>query len=284
MRLPCTLITLAIAIGLGCVSALPVDAPDQRFSVGEALVDNRSGGPKGRAADTESSRCLSAEQLAARVLAAVVDIHTDTNASPAVATGRPQETARQSTGSGVVIAADGWILTSEHVVRNASVIAVALADGTRHTVTRMAVHPQLDLAVLHIDCHDLTPLRFVNRPARTGTRVMALAGAAFCEQGPARTGIITQTQVSLQQELDPRRVRCYDRLIESTTQIEPGFSGGPLVDGEGNVVGINVAVSGEGTGPFCRGYAIPLHAATRNTVADLIDQAHTMAGRPVSPP
>jgi S1-C subfamily serine protease len=208
-----------------------------------------------------------------------VDIHTDVEhddaSSPSQTADRRSETVRLSTGSGVVVAADGWILTNEHVVRDATSVSVELFDGTRHRVRQVTVHPKLDLAVLRIDRQDLTPLRFMNRPAERGMRVLAIAGSAFLNAGAVRVGVVTQTHVSLQHELDPRRTRLYDRLIESTTKIEPGFSGGPLVDPNGYVVGINVAVSGEGAGDYCRGYAIPLHARVRETVASLIDRARS---------
>lgn len=91
--------------------------------------------------------------------------------------------------------------------------------------------------------------------------------------GPAcvRTGVVTDTSASLQNELDPTQQRCYGRLIENTAQIEPGFSGGPLIDAAGRLIGLNVAVSGSREGR--RAYAIQLSQSVHQVVARLADQA-----------
>jgi S1-C subfamily serine protease len=84
--------------------------------------------------------------------------------------------------------------------------------------------------------------------------------------------VVTDVAVSLQNELDPRRARLYENLIESTTPIEPGFSGGALLDRQGRLIGLNVAVAGELNGDDCRGYAIPFSADIRKALAELAAQ------------
>ncbi|UCG15369.1 MAG: serine protease [Phycisphaerales bacterium] len=207
-------------------------------------------------------------------MASVVDIHIVplSDHGTAKTNADPRRMSKQSAGSGIIIASDGLILTNEHVVRDAAKVSVALSDGSRHQVTDVAVHPKLDLAVLRIDRHNLLALGVVGPPVEPGATVAAIGGASFLEDGAVRDGIVTHTRVSLQHALDPRRTRLYNGLIETTARIEPGFSGGALIDSHGKLVGINVAVSGDPDSKQYRGYAIPCRAPIRQAIAELVDQ------------
>ena len=119
---------------------------------------------------------------------------------------------------------------------------------------------------------------FKDLPALTPTRksiergsVVAAISAATERRGRCfRAGRVTSLAASLQDELDPTGRRVYDQLIESTTMLERGFSGGALIDGEGNLVGMIVAAAGDPDQPGHRGYAIPFDRRTREAVARLI--------------
>ncbi|MGD8452737.1 MAG: serine protease [Phycisphaerae bacterium] len=118
------------------------------------------------------------------------------------------------------------------------------------------------------------------RPAgvRAETPVVAIgrpsAGVGVC----LRPGVVTAARASLQQWLAPAGGRCYDGLVESTARLEAGFSGGPLLDVDGRLVGLNVAICGSGTGE--RAYALPLDSPVQRAVADLVRRVR--AGRPAT--
>jgi S1-C subfamily serine protease len=229
----------------------------------------------GEARETSQARSAGttagSEQTILRARDSVVDIHivSREEVKAGTASDRPHATAKPSTGSGVIIASDGLILTNEHVVRDAAEVFVVLADGSRCPASRVLLHRQMDLALLRINRQGLPALPACRAALERGMRVMAISGGAFGNAEAIRQGVITNVRVSLQNELDPRRRRLYDKLIESTARIEPGFSGGPLVDDRGNWVGLNVAVLGDPESPDCRGYSIPFDRRTHAALAEL---------------
>lgn len=176
-------------------------------------------------------------------------------------------------GTGVVISSGGLILTNEHVVRHALATTVVLHDGSEHVVVSIVVHPRLDLAVLRIERTDLQPIVRAKGAPRAGIPVVAVSYKSDKSEQNIRTGVITEPRRSLQRELDPTRRNDYGQLIETTARLEPGFSGGPLLDSKGRLVGLNVAVSGcPGTDQH-RGYALPLNEVNSRAVARLAERA-----------
>ena len=180
-------------------------------------------------------------------------------------------------GTGVVVAPDGLILTNEHVCRDAAEVYVVLPDGRKLPVEHIVVDRQLDLAMLKIAATGLPALPMSTRPLSRGLPVVAVGRVEPDEPVTSRPGVILSTVVSLQQILDPTRTRDYAGLIESTTRLEPGFSGGPLLDSAGRLIGLNVA-AGSANGAH-RGYAIPLGGAVRAAVYRLRAQAIAQATR-----
>ncbi len=176
-------------------------------------------------------------------------------------------------GTGVVISSDGLILTNEHVVRHALATTVVLHDGSEHTVVSIVVHPRLDLAILRIDRAGLQPIKPTSEGSKIGSPVVAVSCESDDSEQNIRTGVITKPRRSLQRELDPTRRKDYGHLIETTIRLEPGFSGGPLLDSRGRLVGINVAVSGCPGTDQQRGYALPLNDVNSRAVARLAEMA-----------
>lgn len=166
-------------------------------------------------------------------------------------------TTRAGGGSGIVSHRDGFILTNEHVVRGADEIVVILADGSRLPVQQVITHPSADLALLRVLRSDLPTLAMGASGNRDGCSVIAGGRKSSCGDSVAAGGVITRSDASLQQLLDPQRRRNYEHLIESTAAIEPGFSGGPLLDHDGTLIGINVAMR-QGSGGDTLAYAISL--------------------------
>jgi S1-C subfamily serine protease len=230
----------------------------------------RGAGPQATPTAGEQNALLAAARAAG---ASVVRLETVVPlASVSEPSGRsPRVASRPSGGTGVVVAPGGTILTNAHVVRDATQVTVCCADGRRYPVSRVAVHPHLDLAVLRIERDDLRPVPPAEHPPAAGSAVVALGGTSSLVSA-VRTGVVTDSELSLQNALDPTRRYDYGRLIASTTRLEPGFSGGPLLDAQGALVGLNVAAAGASETGSSRGYAIPFDARTRAAITELQTQ------------
>jgi S1-C subfamily serine protease len=161
-----------------------------------------------------------------------------------------------------VIGTDGTVLTCAHVVRDADSVVVVLPDGGRYSARRMIVSETDDLAVIRIGRSMPRTLALGGPPEPAGG-VAALAGPLL-PAGRVRAGAVTSASCCLQRELDPA-ARCdYSELVESTADVQGGFSGGPMLDAEGVVVGVTVAAAGQG--PTARAYAVPMTPRIRREI------------------
>ena len=178
----------------------------------------------------------------------------------------------QGNGSGFLISSDGFILTSEHVVRDAVEILVTLADGKHYRARAVGADPRRDLAVIHIEATDLpaAALGDAGGLAR-GQFVIALGSPfGFGRDGQASLsfGIVSATGrviPGVGRELD----RYYGNLIQTDAAINPGNSGGPLVDLEGRVVGVNAVISSRGGTSEGVGFAVPITPRTQGIIERL---------------
>jgi len=178
----------------------------------------------------------------------------------------------QGNGSGVIISTDGIILTSEHVVREASEIEVTLADRRRFTAKVVGADPRRDLAVIRIEAGDLPAARLGDAGSlRRGQFVLALGSPfGFGRDGQASLsfGIVSGTGRAIPgigAELD----RYYGNLIQTDAAVNPGNSGGPLVDLDGNIVGVNAVISSQTGTSEGVGFAVPITRATRKIIERL---------------
>ncbi len=168
-------------------------------------------------------------------------------------------------GSAVVITPDGFTLTSAHVVERTDGTGLAsFVDGREIDFKVVGSDPLSDLAVLRLDSRDLTPASLGDAESlRVGQLVVAI-GNPHGFAGSVTAGVVSALGRSL-----PVRSRRAARLVENVIQtdaaLNPGNSGGALVDGRGCVVGINTAVAGWGLG-----LAVPINEATRRIVAALM--------------
>jgi Do/DeqQ family serine protease len=157
-------------------------------------------------------------------------------------------------GSGMVLSADGAILTNNHVVDSASRITVALQDGQRFTAKVVGTDPATDLAVLKIDAKGLRPVKFADSDrAQVGEWVIAI-GSPFGLDYSITAGVLSAKGRG---GMGANEIEDY---LQTDASINPGNSGGPLIDLDGNVLGINTMIIGHASGI---GFAIPSNLARK---------------------
>jgi serine protease Do len=162
---------------------------------------------------------------------------------------RPQP--RRGSGSGVIISADGYILTNNHVAGEAAEIKVKLADGREMKARRIGSDPETDLAVIKIDAQGLPFARLGNSSViQQGEWVIAL-GSPFGLQQTMTAGIVSATGRDL-----PGAGQ-FTNFIQTDASINPGNSGGPLVSMQGEIIGINTLIFTRSGGSEGIGFAIP---------------------------
>ncbi|MDR4124705.1 S1C family serine protease [Yanghanlia caeni] len=160
-----------------------------------------------------------------------------------------------SLGSGVIVRADGYILTNYHVVEAADSIRVALNDGREADARVVGADPETDLAVLKIQLPKLQAIEFdEDERLRVGDVVLAI-GNPF--------GVGQTTTLGIVSALGRNRlgINIYENFIQTDAAINPGNSGGALVDAHGRLVGINTAIYSETGGSLGIGFAIPARSA-----------------------
>lgn len=202
--------------------------------------------------------------------------------SPLPGGGRQQQQPEQKAealGSGFIVSPEGYIVTNNHVIDNAITIKVTLDDGTEVPATLVGADPKSDLAVLKIDApHPLATVSWGDSATlRAGDQILAI-GNPFGIGTTVTAGIVSARGRDLHS--GP-----YDDFIQIDAPINHGNSGGPLVDLQGHVVGINTAIFSPNGGSVGVGFAIPSDQA-QNVVAKLIKDgaiAHGFIGVQIQP-
>jgi serine protease Do len=166
-------------------------------------------------------------------------------------------------GTGVIFRPDGWIITNDHVVAGFSNIMVDLSDGRQLPAKVVREASDNDLAVVKVDAKDLPAAQFGDSASvRPGQFAMAV-GAPFDMQNTVTVGHISALgrDQSIPDERSPIGVRAYSDLIQTDTPINMGNSGGPLINVDGQVIGINSAILSRTGGSVGIGFAIPSNQA-----------------------
>ena len=177
----------------------------------------------------------------------------------------------QGLGSGVVIDADGDVLTNNHVVEGANQLAVALTDGTLRPAKLVGVDPDSDLALLKVDATGLQPI------AIGDVNSLAVGDVVLAVGNPLGVGqTVTQGIVSA---LGRKGIGInpIENFIQTDASINPGNSGGALIDSAGRLVGINSAILSRGGGSEGIGFAIPVDLAQK-VAASLKKQGRVARG------
>jgi serine protease Do len=177
-----------------------------------------------------------------------------------------------SSGSGVVISRDGYIVTNNHVVESGGDIMIRLNDGAEYEAELIGTDAKTDLAVLKIEAEGLVPAEFADSDAvRVGEVAVVIGNPLGTLGGTVTDGIISALDREL--TIDGETMN----LMQTSAAVNPGNSGGGLFNAEGGLVGIVVAKSG-GNGIEGLGFAIPSNLA-KEVTADIMENGY-VGGRP----
>jgi len=192
--------------------------------------------------------------------------------SPDFGRGAPtRKFQQQGLGSGVIVDADGTILTNNHVVADADEIKVRLMDGREFKGEVVGTDPPSEIAVIRIKGDHLPVAELGNSDdAQVGDWVLAI-GAPFGLQQTVTSGIISATGRANVGIAD------YEDFLQTDAAINPGNSGGPLVSMRGQVIGINTAIASRSGGYMGVGFAVPANMA-RDIMKRLLDKGEVVRG------
>ncbi len=213
----------------------------------------------------------SLRDAAAKASPAVVSINTSKSAQPNPLASNPlfrffygdgQGQPQTGLGSGVVVSAQGFVLTNHHVVKGADEIEVTLHGRRPVTARVVGTDPDTDLAVLKIEADKLPFITWGSvESLQVGDQVLAIGN-------PFGVGLTVTSGIVSALGRDQLRINTFEDFIQTDAAINPGNSGGALVDAQGQLLGINTAIYSRSGGSLGIGFAIP--ASTAKMVLDSI--------------
>lgn len=183
--------------------------------------------------------------------------------------------SNQSTGSGVIISNKGYIVTNNHVIRGASEVQITLYDKRKFKATVIGTDPSTDLAVLKIEADKLPNVEFANSDeARIGEWVLAV-GNPFELNFTVTAGIISAKGRNI--NILGGQQRSIESFIQTDAAVNPGNSGGALVNAQGQLIGINTAIATP-TGTYAGySFAVPINLV-KKVVSDLMEFGEVKRG------
>ncbi|KKC39800.1 hypothetical protein WH87_06655 [Devosia epidermidihirudinis] len=181
----------------------------------------------------------------------------------------PKPRQYMAAGSGFLISADGYIVTNNHVVQDATKVTVVFDDGTEDVATIVGTDQRTDLAVLKIDAKDLPFVSFEDTPSRVGDWVVAI-GNPFGLGGTVTAGVISGTGRNIGGS-------SYGDFLQIDAAVNTGNSGGPAFNIKGEVVGVNTAIYSPNGGNVGIAFAIPA-STVKTIVSQLIEKGSVTRG------
>jgi len=266
----------AVTVAVAVVFVLATLKPQWLAGPGESRGDaagvvqllvqgpSASSPPSGRAASATLGQSSYA-QAARQAAPSVVSVLTQNRGQGGAGRGepwfrRPFDEPESGMGSAVIVSADGYLLTNNHVVEGATQIEVALSDGKRSPAKVVGTDPESDLAVLKVQAEGLPAITFGDNEALQVGDVVLAIGNPFNVGQTVTSGIVSalgRTGLGL---------NTFENFIQTDAAISPGNSGGALVDTQGHLLGINTAIYSRSGGSLGIGFAIP--ATTARQVMD----------------
>ena len=226
-------------------------------------IESSPAAPATPASEDEADGALSLQEIYKKCIGSVVSITASAQSG-------------KSSGTGIVLSADGYLITNHHVIENAQVIAVQTSDDRQFQASIIGSDEASDLAVLKVDATDLQPAEFGDSgKLAVGDRVVAIGDPLGAQlRGTMTSGIVSAINRDL--EVNDRTMT----LIQTDAALNNGNSGGPLINCYGQVIGINTmklrsyySTTAEGLG-----FAIPM-AVAKPILEELMENAY-VAGRP----
>jgi putative serine protease PepD len=270
-----TIAAVALAVGAGGGAGVVAVASDGGSTTHTTTVTTPSSSSANltTASDATATQTKTLEQLYGDAKQGVVDIKVKTAKG-------------EAEGSGFVIDSDGHIVTNDHVVDGATAITVTFADKSTATAKLTGADPSSDIAVIQVDAADaqlkLTPLTFADSSTvQVGESVLAI-GSPYGLQGTLTTGIIS----ALDRPIQAPNNYTIAGAIQTDAAINSGNSGGPLLNADGKVIGINAQIESSSGSNAGIGFAIPSNTA-RSVAQTLIAQGtvkHAYLGVQVGAP
>jgi S1-C subfamily serine protease len=217
-----------------------------------------------RPASDSSSKGLTVHDIYQRDAQGVAFIRSQIVQRTQSVFGFPEQQQSTATGSGFLIDNDGHILTNAHVVQGAKRVDVQLGDGDTQQAQIVGTDPSSDIALLKVDnTEGVNPLPLGDSSkVQVGDPVVAI-GNPFALDRTVTSGIVS----ALQRQIQAPNGFSISDVIQTDAAINPGNSGGPLIDGAGQVIGINSQIESQSGGNEGVGFAVPI-----KTAADVVSQ------------
>jgi serine protease Do len=193
--------------------------------------------------------------------------------------GKQENIYGSGAGSGVIISTDGYIVTNNHVIEDASEVEVTLNNNQKYTAEIVGTDPSTDIAVLKIKANDLPAIQFGNSDnVRIGEWVLAV-GNPFNLTSTVTAGIVSakSRNINILRDNNKKSTFPIESFIQTDAAVNPGNSGGALVNTKGELIGINTAIASQ-TGSYSGySFAVPVNLVSK-VIHDLIDYGIVQRG------